>query len=284
MFYVRDKWPVLPICQWDPAAGRCSWPKHPADCRLKVPLIKAWDWKPGDGYLAASTDPQKVYKWYRWKFENQGIALRLDGRALIDCDIKNGGRGIESYEIIEATFALDETLTQTTTTGGWHKVFELPEGLPPGYLKSWSKATNRIELSGIDLKVGVCGLLYAEPTKTKHGVYRWVDPTAPIATLPREACDFFHDMQQKDKPRTYGSGYNSSELRNLDSDQSKYFRDASNGDRHDRLFSIAVAARRQCNANASQIEDILKYHDSQFTQPTNDIHWIKRVAATVGRY
>jgi bifunctional DNA primase/polymerase-like protein len=282
MFYVRDGWAVLPICQWDSVAGRCSWATHLPDCKTKRPLIKAWGAQPGDGYMAASTDHRKVFHWYRKEYERQGIALRLDGHALVDCDIKNGARGHESYEIIADTFALDETLTQITSTNGWHKVFRLPEGLPERWLKSWTAVTNKIALSGIDLKIGRWGLLYAEPTCTKHGFYRWVDPTSPIATLPREACDFFVDMKRREEPARESCA--GAAPRPLEGDQSRYFRDASHGDRHPRLFAIAVAARRQHNASASDIEEILRWHDSRFTEPTNDIAWIKRVAATVGRY
>jgi bifunctional DNA primase/polymerase-like protein len=282
LFYTRDGWAVIPICQWDPEAGRCSWPDHPPDCRLKRPLIKAWNAKPGDGYPAASRDLKRVYEWFNLKFAKQGIAIRVDGHILIDCDIKNGAQGHESYEIVEATFGLDDTLTQITSTGGWHKVFKLPEGLPDRWLKSWTKATNKIGLSGIDLKVDKWGLLYAEPTRTKHGLYHWVDPTAPIATLPRAACDFFVDMQKKDEPaRPSRTGL---VLPWGNSDQSECFRDVARGDRHPRLFEIAVAMRKQRNATPSQIEEALRYHDSHFTEPTNDNAYIKRIARDVQRY
>src|SRR5262249_21347263 len=159
-----------------------------------------------------------------------GIGIRLDGHALLDCDLKDGGP--ESYQFLRDTFELPVTLTQVTQSGGHHYVFKLPDDLPADWLKSWTRVTDKVALGGIDLKVGACGLLYAEPTIGSRGVYRWVDPTVAPAVLPRAACDFLHSIRYKDeKPKAektrQPSVYSSSETpQEFDPNQEKFFVDA----------------------------------------------------------
>src|SRR5262249_54889263 len=155
---------------------------------------------------------------------------------------KDGAPGLDSYQILADTFALPETLTQITQSGGRHYVFKLPEDLPSAWLKSWTRVTDKIALGGIDLKVGVCGLLYAEPTRGSKGFYRWIDPMAEIAVLPRECCDFLREIRYKDeKPniekakqaRVYSS---SDSPQQFQTDQAQFFRDVPKGERHGRLL------------------------------------------------
>jgi Bifunctional DNA primase/polymerase, N-terminal len=280
IFYAKDGWPVLPICNFDPERGRCTATWHPEDCAGKKPLVKGkGNPVPGDGYTAATRDLDQIRRWYRGEFRSAGVGLRLDGKALIDADLKDGGPS--SYEFIRDTFELPETLTQATQGGGCHYVFNLlPESQE--LLKSWTRILDKIALPGIDLKVGKCGLLYAEPTRGKKGVYRWVDPTVEPASLPHSAAEFFHSIRFKDErhqsekktARTYSTP---SAPVPFDPDQAKYFRDVPRGERHARLLKIARSIRAG-GANATQIEAALSYHASRFSDPLNDPSYIARVA------
>lgn len=283
LFYARDGWNVIPICQWDSNKSRCTHAKHPADCGGRKPLVK------GDGsggYTAATTDKDKIQKWWGGEFKDAGVGIRLDAHINIDCDIKDGG--LESYEYLRDTFDLPETLTQITQSGGRHYVFKLPDDLPADWLKSWTRVGDKVALGGIDLKVGDRGLLFAEPTIGSKGVYRWIDPTVEPAELPRTCADFLHaarykDEEQKAEKRQASRVYSSSDQpREFDPEQAKYFRDVAEGDRHKRLFAVAVAISKQTGAGADKIVAALNYHASHFSTPLDDQPWIDRVAATLG--
>ena len=288
-FYARDGWPVLPICHFDSETGRCTASFHPETCAGKTPLVAGkGDHKPGDGYTAATTDLGRIRYWFEREFPCAGIGIRLDGHVLIDCDLKDGAGGLESYEYLRDTFDLPETLTAVTHSGGRHYVFRLPEDLPAAWLKSWTRPLDKIALGGIDLKVGNCGLLYAEPTRGRKGVYRWIDPTVPPATIPREACDFFREIRYKnDRPPSEKAKRerNNPSLSPLEfqTDQSQFFRDVPRGDRHKRLLEIGTAIRCQTHAGAAEIADAMRQHAVWFSEPLNDETWIQRTALSIER-
>jgi hypothetical protein len=284
IFYAKDGWNVLPICQWDSNKSRCTHAKHATDCGGRKPLIAREGGKPGDGY-AGSTDLDQIRDWWR-KHPDAGVAIRLDGHVLVDCDLKDGGP--DSYRFLRDTFDLPPTLTAITQSGGNHYVFKIPKDLPGDWLKSWTRVTDKVALGGIDLKVDKCGLLFAEPTRGSKGVYRWIDPTVEPAELPRACADFLHGARYKDaeqragkerKTRVYS---NFDAPREFDPDQEKYFRDVPAGERHKRLFSIAVVISRQTGAGVERIKKALNYHAAAFSTPLDDPAWIDRVAATIG--
>jgi putative DNA primase/helicase len=294
LFYARDDWHVVPICNFDRQAGRCTASWHKPDkrgnpCTGKKPLVAGLkNAKPGDGYTAATTDLSQIRRWFATEFPDAGVGIRLDGHALIDCDLKDGGP--ESYEYLRDTFLLPDTLTAITQSGGRHYVFKLPEDLPAKWLRSWGRVTREAGLDGIDLKIDVCGLLYAEPTIGSKGVYRWIDPTTPPATLPREACDYLHEVYlrddrkpaQKSKAARPAPAIAASGPRQFDHDQAKYFRDVGPGEsRHRRLFEIACSIRANTRATAYQIADALRYHASRFSNPLDDEAYIQRIARQV---
>lgn len=279
------RFPVLPVCQSKPGGG-CSWDKHGRDCKGRIPLVKGGV---EGGYSGASLDEEEITKWYTGQFAGQGVAIRLDGHVALDADVKDNG--LESYAILRDTFGLEETLTQITHSGGAHFLFKLLEGLPAGWLKSWVRVGNKVGLPGLDLKVGVNGLLFVEPTIGPKGVYCWASIEARIATLPRECCDYLNKARYTQTPeekakaarasaRIYTS---SSDSRQFDHDQSKYFVDVPEGDRHARLLTVGNAIRRQTGASASQIAEALRYHAGRFSSPLNDERWIQRTSAALER-
>src|SRR5262249_47453729 len=198
---------------------------HAETCTGKAPLVKG-SGQPGYGYTAATRDLAKIRHWWGREFPDAGVGIRLDGHVLIDADLKDNGP--ESYAFIHDTYGLPETLTVITQGGGNQFVFLLlPES--EELLKSWTRVLDKIELPGIDLKVSKRGLLYAEPTRGKKGVYRWVDPTVAPAILPHEVAEFFNTIRHKDDRQAVEKAETNVRCSTLhrsapfDPDQSKYF-------------------------------------------------------------
>lgn len=289
--YARSGFAVVPICNFDPAAGHCTGPrKHDEDgriCKGKKPLVKgkANGNEPGSGYTGASRDLRQIEKWFSKSFPRAGVGLRLDGHILIDCDVKDGVNGLESYRVIRDTFGLPDTLTARTHSGGYHFVFKLPEGLPAEYLRSWTRPLDHMGMTGIDLKVSSRGLLFAEPTIGAKGIYRWIDWTAEIMELPRAVCDFFHEAREKkdEKKRRPSQSYASGPRRPI-TDQSKFFKSVPEGSRHDRLRSVAVAARCQDRRSESELIEIMQQHNAAFAKPLPQKefdYWAPRTAHSI---
>lgn len=278
--YVRDGWAIVPCCQFDPATGRCTGPDSHHDdgmCKGKVPLIKGKKPTPGAGYTAATRDKGLIRDWFTRQFPDAGVAIRLDGHILIDCDVKDGAPGLESYQILADTFDLPSTLSAVTPSGGRHHIFKLPDDLPADFLGSWTRVLDSAELGGIDIKVNNKGLAHVEPTVGKTGIYRWIDPTADIAELPRAVCDYLHEVHERQQ-QPQASVSADAQPFDPDEDQAKYFKDMPNGQRRPRLRGIACCLASG-GANEQQIVSVLNYHDGRFTEPTNDAKFIARVAS-----
>jgi putative DNA primase/helicase len=297
--YAHDDHPVIPICNYDPETGGCTAPRHDSKgkdkCSGKKPLVKN---RNGEGY-AASTDLKQIRRWFENDFPNAGVGIRLDRLILIDCDIKGGAPGLESFRVLKDTFDLPETLTAITHSGGRHYVYKLPEGLPPDFLKSWTRVLDSLSLGGIDIKVGTKGLLFAEPTRGKQGVYRWLNYGQEPAVLSMEVCQAIHEARfakdrEKEAARAVRENGRSApplERRVIGAaeglgsipDQSKGFRDASAGDRHSRLLTVGAACRRTWAASESQIAEVMRWHAARFSDPLDDEAWIIRTARSIAQ-
>jgi bifunctional DNA primase/polymerase-like protein len=297
LFFARDGWKVIPICNYCPETGQCTHQHikshRKAKCTGKKPIVKGTG-KPGEGYTAATTDLEQIRKWYH-RNPDAGVGLRLDRRILIDADIKDNGP--ESYEYLRDTFDLPETLTAITQSGGGHYVFNLPEGIDESYLGSWTRICDGVGLPGIDIKVGKRGLQYAEPTRGSKGVYRWVDPTAEVASLPIACVEFLKSLHDEPKlstdnqhvngaaaalhsatPREFV--YNPWQYR-LDT-QKQYFRDVPQGhDRHKQVMRIGVGTWRTTTATPEQLIEVMRAQDQFFTVPLNDDDYINRTATYI---
>ncbi len=297
LFYVKDGWAVVPCCQFEEATGRCTGPEShhkDGDCKGKRPLIagpKDKDGKPkAEGYQAASRDKGLIRDWFTRKYPDAGVALRLDRATpegqeydiLLDYDVKDGARGLETRRTLHDTFDLPETLTSISQSRGIHEVYALPPDLPADYLKSWTRVLDDAELGGLDIKVGVKGLAHVEPTRGPKGVYRWVDPTAPIAELPRAVCDYLHDVYKRreraQQQRAAESAENAGPF-DPNEDQSRYFKDVPAGERRPWLLKCARKLRAR-GAGAEDIVRVLRSYAGRFSAgPPPDVEsWIARVA------
>jgi hypothetical protein len=81
------------------------------------------------GHLDATSDPALIRAWWA-ATPNAGIglALKASGLAAIDCDPRNGGD--ETYvEIANRVGELNGAPTSLTGGGGWHRLYQAPEGV-----------------------------------------------------------------------------------------------------------------------------------------------------------
>ncbi len=85
------------------------------------------------GFKAATTDPEIIQQWFGQTYRGAMIGLptgQITGLLAIDVDMKNGKDGLQSLRIWEdENGVLPDTLTVKTPTGGYHLIYELPEGV-----------------------------------------------------------------------------------------------------------------------------------------------------------
>ncbi len=120
--YAKDGWAVLPL--HSAAQGTCSCGKKSCATPGKHPRTK-------NGYKDASTDASIIEQWWtRWPDANIGLATgKVSGRVVLDVDVKKGKKGDVSLQaLVEEHWALPETRQAQTPTGGWHFVFQAPQG------------------------------------------------------------------------------------------------------------------------------------------------------------
>ena len=142
-----------------------GWAVFPLIPNSKKPLTP-------NGFKDASKDPEAVRRWWAAHPDaNIGIATgMISGIAVIDVDIKNGGKGYESLGLIPD---LDTTLSASTPSGGMHIYCLLKEPLP-----------GKIALfSGIDLKSDG-GYVVGPGSEIDGKVYEWIDPEVHMSALP----------------------------------------------------------------------------------------------------
>ena len=135
-----------------------------------------------DGFKNATRDAEVIAGWFDAKPAcNVGVACGPEyGLAVVDVDVKNGARGMETLRGLEIAVP---TLTAGTPSGGLHLYFKHPGGKLPA------------TLDGIDIK-GADGGGYvlapdsalseefARANDCSAGAYTWRDPEIPVAEFP----------------------------------------------------------------------------------------------------
>src|SRR3990167_7996887 len=168
-----------------------------------------------NGFKDATKNPDQIRAWLEDKpLANIGIATgKESGFFVIDIDVKNGAKGLESLK----TISLPPTLSVKTPSGGWHFYFQYREGM---------KCKNGI-LPGIDIKTEG-GYVVAPPSVIDGNYYQWADDSHLIAELPLSVFQYFSSMNSREKQK--GRSQEEPILKN---------------GRNTRLASIAGAMRRQ---------------------------------------
>jgi KaiC/GvpD/RAD55 family RecA-like ATPase len=150
---------------WPLENGRCTCEKGKM-CKTpgKHPIMKGWEQK-------ASTDPDKISKWFK-RHPNAHVGIMpLEGHCIIDVDPRNGGK-----ETIQKLIGnkVPKTVIQESGGGGYHLFFD---GEPNGPIGD-----------GIDIKREGRGFVVAWPSAHESGgSYRWRNAPWDVeeATLPK---------------------------------------------------------------------------------------------------
>lgn len=268
--YLCDGWRVIPTCWIEDGACGCKWhnEKDPCNAPGKAPL---W------GYDKASNHFWEIECWYR-EYPKAGVAIRMDDCVCLDYDKKEGGLGTRAE--MRERFDLPETLTADTQSDGIHDVYVLPYEFDKERLKSWKGVQD-----GLDLRVDARGIIVVEPTVGTKGAYRWRNYGVDIATLPSSVCEWLiEQMGEKKAVREQEKTVNASLAIPATAgsvpmvDQLRYFKDVPIGARHERLFNIGNALRRQRAASVEQIINVLRWHGERFSERFTDDDWIVRSA------
>jgi len=148
--------------------GRCSCSiGHACGSPAKHPLTK-------NGVKDASAEPATVEGWWRrWPLAGIGLPAHDNGLAVLDVDPRH--RGIESLNRLRSVLRdcgldLPATLTQVTGSGGWHLIYQEPEGGIKGASNVFGP-----DLPGLDTR-GRGGYIVAAPSLHISGSrYEWTD-------------------------------------------------------------------------------------------------------------
>jgi hypothetical protein len=136
--------------------------------------VKGVPWR-----TAATHDASRIFSWWDL-YPSANIAVATgspSGVAILDIDIKNGHRGLESLAKWEREFGpLPVTLTASTASGGQHRLFAAPRGIP----------TKRDFRDGLEL-LGEKSYVVVAPSVICKGPYPgpyvWLND-APLADIP----------------------------------------------------------------------------------------------------
>jgi P4 family phage/plasmid primase-like protien len=223
-----------------------GWPVFPLIPNSKKPLTK-------NGFKDASTSAFRVTKWWTDHPDaNIGIATgQVSQLAVLDVDVKNGAKGLESLKGIKG---LTPTLIAKTPSGGWHYYYLLTHPL---------RSRNGL-LPGIDLKAD--GGYVVAPGSTIDDVpYEWFDPEAHQTALPDTILEIFNQK----KEREGGVHLNGTSI--------------IEGARNSTLASLAGAMRRK-GMEADEIAVALKAVNTRRCSPPLPDDEIETISASIARY
>ena len=223
-----------------------------------VPLIprskKPWQRREGYKDLPDPTEAD-IRQWFAGE-PSLNIGIHM-GRGLIALDIdehKGKMSGAEALAALEAIYGpLPRTLTSITGGGGQHRIFVVPDGYTFGdslpVIKAWLIATTGKANGGV-IDVKGSGLIAIPPSVHPNGnLYRWEDPTVPIATLPLAWCQTPEPLPFKDPERHTRRGKQAprrSDLSGLDAEA------------HERMMNVnpdALLGRETLLLLADKVED-----------------------------
>jgi Protein of unknown function (DUF3987)/Bifunctional DNA primase/polymerase, N-terminal len=225
------------------------------------------------GHLGATKDTEIVAGWFDVKPKaNIRIACgQAYGYVVLDVDVKNGARGMESY----AALGLGDvaTLTARTPTSGFHLFFNYPSGV--------TLRAKHPDYPGIDIKGGgEGGYVVASPSTLPHGAYTWLDPEMPIADMPFALVAALEDTGVATVARGRKTNGNSPTDALI----------TNEGDRHEKLLKLAGVYRKQ-GLEAPEIEVLLwshaeRYFDPPFARDNSEeqreieglAHWVEKKA------
>lgn len=151
--------------------AKAGWHVFPLKPRAKDPLH-------GGGVNDATTDPDKIKKWWaKSPNANIGIAIQKSSLAVVDLDVKpaKGIDGRKTLADLELAYGdLDRGTVQITPSGGRHLLYKRPRR-PMVDKVAWEP--------GIDILTRGHRYIVAAPSRTDQGAYQWHGAAAPWETV-----------------------------------------------------------------------------------------------------
>ncbi len=222
-----------------------GWPVLPLRAGQKTPLTE-------HGLHDATTDAAVIESWWN-AHPDANVGIRtgaVSGIVVIDCDVKNGQQGGESFKLLR----LPATLISQTPSGGWHSLYK-----HPGY-----EVRNRAGLKpGIDIR-GDGGYIVAPPSILVNGSYAWAieDDLDAVVPLPDHIAGLLKSAGANARPN--GSS-------------------VAEGGRNDYLTRMGGALRGQ-GLELEAIEAALLAANQARCQPPLPDNEVRRVAESMARY
>jgi len=204
----------------------------------------------------ANRDPEVIKRWWADNPDaNIGIATgAASGRlAVVDIDVKDGAKGIESFQKLSG---MTSTLRAQTPTGGWHDYYLAPSPM---------RSKNGL-LPGIDIKADG-GYVVAPGSRIDGKDYEWLDPEAHIMALPESVLALMCD----------NNGAKSSISTPLPDEA------IPRGERNTTLTSLAGTMRRRGMSPGSIEAGLLADNSNRCSSPLPESE-VRRIAESVSRY
>lgn len=160
--YAAKGWLVLPLHTPADASANSSLHKGVCSCTKRTACQSAGKHpRTPQGHHNASADESVIRSWWS-RFPDANIGIRLgvqSGIVALDIDPRNGGKPAIAALITELG-ALKKSLYWLTGGGGWHILFQFPDGI------SFPKATTLLA-PGVEFKTD--GFIVAPPSLHKSG-------------------------------------------------------------------------------------------------------------------
>ncbi len=253
--YALKKWPVFPV-HTPGNDGTCSCPNSVCPSPGKHPRTP-------QGLKDATMDPVTISAWWsEWPDASIGIATGIKS-GLVVLDIDPYHEGTKSLLALQERHGeLPSTPVTHTGGGGQHYFFG-----HPGQGVRVMNRTGLDGLPGIDLR-GDGGFVVAAPSCHVSGTaYRWDDtlgPDSPLAQFPESLLGLVVRQEARVQQPT----------------GSDYFQE---GERNDRLFSVAGSLHRQGLNAKSLREALLVINRDQCSTPLEDAE-VEKIATSITRY
>ena len=207
------------------------------------------------GLNEATLDPDRIRAWgRRWEQSNIGIRTgAVSGLVVLDIDPRHGGdQTLQSLEQIHGP--LEHTVECLTGGGGRHLYFAHPGGKVPN-------SSGRLG-PGLDVR-GDGGYVVAPPSIHPRGYYQWKVSPKDVAELAPTPSWLLKQMCTRPNAS---------------------MKDVINeGERNDRLFSLAGALHRQ-GVEGELIETILQTVNARCCRPPLPTHELGEIARSIQRY
>ncbi len=178
--YAREGWHLFPVW-WPVSQGVCACGDPDCTAKAKHPI----PWLVPRGKDDATTNETILRSWWaRVPNANVGLSVAPSGLVVLDVDIKDGKRGMESLAQLPGT--LPPTLRARTGSGGLHAFYSRPAGVAP---------FQRIGVRpGIDI-IGNGYVILPPSVHDSGDRYTW-SAQLPIAPLPTLLADL-----QRERPK-----------------------------------------------------------------------------------